>query len=136
MLRRQHGLEFFSPRKLVRLEASTEELKSGDEIAIYFDLTNTGEGPLTAITVEQQGAVAFGDALDILPANVTDSASVIFTRKLSDDDIAAGPVLESYARDHGPLLERCQEQYRGREATRIKLCVEHALEAEKPREEK
>ncbi len=77
-------------RKLVRLQAGDEELKSGDEIAIYFDLTNTGDGPLTSITVEQQGAVAFGDALDILPANVTDSASVIFTRKLSDEDIAAG----------------------------------------------
>jgi hypothetical protein len=54
-------------------------------------------------------------------------------KKCIDDDIAAGPVLEAYARDHGPLLERCQEQYRGREASRIKTCVDMALEAEKSR---
>ncbi len=57
-------------------------------------------------------------------------------KKCIDDDIAAGPVLEAYARDHGPLLERCQEQFRGREASRIKLCVEKALETEQPRENK
>jgi hypothetical protein len=60
----------------------------------------------------------------------------VMVKRCIDDDIAAGPILEAYARDHGPLLERCQEQYRGREATRIKLCVEHALEAQKPHEEK
>jgi hypothetical protein len=54
-------------------------------------------------------------------------------KKCIDDDIAAAPVLEIYAREHGPLLERCQEQYRGREASRIKTCVEMALEAEKLR---
>ncbi len=50
-----------------------------------------------------------------------------------DDDIAALPVLEAYARDHGPLLERCQQEFRGREASRIRLCVEMALDAEKSR---
>lgn len=54
-------------------------------------------------------------------------------KKCIDDDIAAAPVLEAYARDHGPLLERCQEEFRGREASRIKLCVEKAIEAEKLR---
>ena len=53
--------------------------------------------------------------------------------KCIDDDIAAVPVLEIYARDHGPLLERCREQYRGREVSRIKICVDMALEAEKSR---
>jgi hypothetical protein len=57
-------------------------------------------------------------------------------KKCIDDDIAAGPVLETYARDHGPLLERCQDELRGREASRIKLCVEKALEADKPTEKK
>jgi hypothetical protein len=57
-------------------------------------------------------------------------------KKCIDEDIAAAPVLEIYARDHGPLLERCQEQYRGREASRIRTCVEMALEAEKLRGKK
>ncbi len=54
-------------------------------------------------------------------------------KKCIDDDIAAAPVLEAYARDHGSLLERCQQEFRGREASRIKLCVEKAIEAEKSR---
>lgn len=52
-------------------------------------------------------------------------------KKCIDDDIAAGPVLEAYARDHGPLVEHCQEEFPGREASRIRLCVEKALEAKK-----
>ena len=54
-----------------------------------------------------------------------------FVKKCIDDDIAAAPVLEVYARDHGPLLARCQIKYLGREASRIKLCVETAIEAQK-----
>ena len=54
-------------------------------------------------------------------------------KKCIDDDIAAAPVLAAYARDHGPLLERCQEQYPGREASRIRICVDKALEAEESR---
>ena len=59
-----------------------------------------------------------------------------FVKKCIDDDIAAAPVLQAYARDHGPLLERCQEEFRGRDASRIKTCVDTALEAEKSRGKK
>ncbi|MBC8007525.1 MAG: hypothetical protein H7X76_05700 [Prolixibacteraceae bacterium] len=55
-------------------------------------------------------------------------------KKCIDDDIAAAPVLEGYARTHGPLLERCQQEFRGREATRIRLCVEKAIEARESHE--
>lgn len=55
-------------------------------------------------------------------------------KKCIDEEIAAGPVLEAYARDHRPLLEHCQEEFLGREASRINLCVEKALEAEKAAE--
>ena len=54
-----------------------------------------------------------------------------FVKICIDEEIAAGPVLEAYARDHGPLLERCDVEFPGREASRIKLCVEKALEVEK-----
>jgi hypothetical protein len=57
-------------------------------------------------------------------------------KKCIDDDIAAAPVLEAYARDHGPLLEHCQQEFWGREASRIKLCVDKAIEAEKSRGDK
>ena len=59
-----------------------------------------------------------------------------FVKKCIDDDIAAAPVIEAYARDHGALLDACQEKFRGRELSRIKLCVEQALEAEKSRVDK
>lgn len=52
-------------------------------------------------------------------------------KKCIDDDIAAGPVIEAYARDHGALLEHCQQEFWGREASRIKLCVDQAIAAEK-----
>jgi hypothetical protein len=52
-------------------------------------------------------------------------------KKCIDEDIAAAPILEAYGRDHGPLLEHCQQEFRGREASRIKLCVDKALEAQK-----
>jgi hypothetical protein len=52
-------------------------------------------------------------------------------KKCIDDDIAAGPALEAYARDHAALVERCQDEFRGREATRIKHCVDQALDAER-----
>ena len=57
-------------------------------------------------------------------------------KKCIDDDIAAAPVIDAYATDHGALLARCQEEYRGRELSRIKLCVEQALEAEMSRVDK
>jgi hypothetical protein len=53
-------------------------------------------------------------------------------KKCIDDDIAAGPVLEAYAREQPALLERCQMEFLGREPSRIKLCVEMALEAQRP----
>jgi hypothetical protein len=50
-------------------------------------------------------------------------------KRCVDDDIEAKPVLEAYAKKHGPLLAQCQEEFQGRELTRIKLCVENAIAA-------
>ncbi|HVY06779.1 MAG TPA: hypothetical protein VHB46_12450 [Burkholderiales bacterium] len=48
-------------------------------------------------------------------------------KKCVDDDIAAIPVLENYARDHGTLVAQCREEFWGREISRVRLCVETAL---------
>ena len=48
-------------------------------------------------------------------------------KRCIDDDIAAKPVLEGYAKDHASVLAQCQEEFQGRELSRIKLCVETAL---------
>ena len=57
-------------------------------------------------------------------------------KKCIDDDIAAGPALEAHAKDHPELLEHCQDEFRGREATRIKQCVDQALDARKTNDAK
>ena len=98
-------------RKLVLLSGDPGLPKAGDRIGIYFDLVNTGEGPLTNITVDQAGAEAFGSALDILAANSKDSASIIFTRLLTDADITSGLIGEpalvhANSRDRTQTLDR------------------------------
>jgi hypothetical protein len=57
-------------------------------------------------------------------------------KRCVDDDIAAKPVLEAYAREHGPLLAQCQEEFQGRELSRIKHCVDQALMAKSGQEKK
>lgn len=57
-------------------------------------------------------------------------------KRCVDEDIAAKPVLEVYAREHAQLLARCQEEFQGRELSRIKLCVDQALAANDTRTNK
>jgi uncharacterized repeat protein (TIGR01451 family) len=80
-------------RQLVRMSGSTEPLAAGDKIGFVFGLYNTGNVPLTSIAVDQPGAVAFGDKLNILAPNAQDSASVIFTRNVTAEEIAAGEII-------------------------------------------
>jgi uncharacterized repeat protein (TIGR01451 family) len=79
-------------RQLVRMSPDNGPLVEGDRIGFVFGLYNTGDAPLTDISVEQPGAVAYGDKLDLLAPNAQDSASVIFTRNLTADEIAAGEI--------------------------------------------
>ena len=86
----QLAVALHAERKLVMLSGDPGAPKAGDLLGIYFELINTGEGPLTSITVDQSGTEAFGSALDILPANSKDAASIIFSRTLTADDITTG----------------------------------------------
>lgn len=52
-------------------------------------------------------------------------------RRCIDDDISAIPVLQAYAQDHGPLLERCEREIGGPELSRIRACVDKLVEAGK-----
>ncbi len=88
----QLAVALHAERKLVMLSGDPGMPKAGDLLGIYFELMNAGEGPLTNITVDQQGAEAFGSALDILPANSKDAASIIFSRTLTEDDIKTGMI--------------------------------------------
>lgn len=77
-------------RRLVNLTGGAKPAGLGDLVGIYVELTNTGEGPITGITVDQPGAEAFGNALDILLPNESNAASVIFTHEITEADLAAG----------------------------------------------
>jgi Domain of unknown function DUF11 len=89
----QIGADLNVVRQLVRMSGSTEPLAAGDKIGFVFGLYNTGDVPLTSISVDQPGAVAFGDKLNILAPNAQDSASVIFTRNVTAEEIAAGEII-------------------------------------------
>jgi uncharacterized repeat protein (TIGR01451 family) len=79
-------------RRLTRLDSSDALFKAGDRIGVYFKLTNAGAAPLVNLNVTQPGTEAFGSALDILAPNTTDSASILFTHTLTEEDIATGQV--------------------------------------------
>ena len=88
----QLAVALHAERRLVMLSGDPGQPKTGDLLGIYFELINAGEGPLTNITVNQQGAEAYGSDLDILLPNSKDAASVIFSRKLTEEDIASGVI--------------------------------------------
>ena len=79
-------------RQIVRLSASSEPIAEGDKIGFVYGLYNTGDVPLTTINVDQPNALSYGDSLDILAANTQDSASIIFTRSVTSDEIASGAI--------------------------------------------
>ena len=57
----QLAVALHAERRLVMLSGDPGQPKTGDLLGIYFELINAGEGPLTNITVEQQGAEAYGE---------------------------------------------------------------------------
>jgi uncharacterized repeat protein (TIGR01451 family) len=79
-------------RKLVNLTGSSSTPGLGDLVGIYVQLTNTGDGPLTGIRVEQPGSEAFGDKLNIIAPNTTDAASIIFMHEVTQADLEAGVI--------------------------------------------
>ncbi len=79
-------------RRLVRLGTGDEAFKAGDRIGVYVALTNTGEVPLTSISVVQPGSEDFGSRIDYLAPNVRDAASVLFSYGLTQEDIDTGQV--------------------------------------------
>ena len=77
-------------RRLIQLSGTVGAPKSGDRVGVLYALSNTGDTPLYDISVRDPGSETFADGLDDLAPGATDGGSVMFTRLLSDDDIAAG----------------------------------------------
>jgi uncharacterized repeat protein (TIGR01451 family) len=88
----QEPTALHATRRLVRLTPGDEAFKAGDRIGVYFALTNSGDVPLININVLQPGSDAYGTSLDILNPNSTDSASILFSRVLTEEDITTGQV--------------------------------------------
>jgi len=79
-------------RRLISLSGVPEIPKVGDRVGVYFAVTNTGDAPLTNISIVQPGDEAFGNALEILAPNTSDNASIIYTHILTEEDIATSQV--------------------------------------------
>ncbi len=80
-------------RELVRMSGSGDTVEAGDKIGFVYRLYNTGDIPLTAISVGQPDAIAYGDSLDILAPNAQDTATIIYTREVTDDEIISGEIV-------------------------------------------
>jgi uncharacterized repeat protein (TIGR01451 family) len=76
-------------RRLVNLTGAAARAGLGDLVGIHVELTNTGDVPITGITVKQSGSEAFGNVLDILLPNETNAASIIFTHEITSLDLGA-----------------------------------------------
>ena len=76
----------------MRLTPGDAAFKAGDRIGVYFALTNSGDVPLININVLQPGSEAYGTSLDSLNPNTTDSASILFSHVLTEEDITTGQV--------------------------------------------
>lgn len=59
----------------------------------------------------------------------------VMVKRCVEEETAAGPALEAYARDHGSKVDRCRDRFGDRGEARVRLCVEQAIEAEGPRQE-
>jgi uncharacterized repeat protein (TIGR01451 family) len=79
-------------RRIVRMSGDGADLAAGDKIGFVYALTNSGEGPLTNIKVIQPDADAYGDGLELLAANTSDSANIIFTRAITATEVANGEI--------------------------------------------
>jgi hypothetical protein len=55
----------------------------------------------------------------------------ILAKRCIDRDVAAAAALESYAKDHGPILDWCREKFGELGDARVQRCVEQAIEAAK-----
>ena len=92
-------------RRLIQLSGSVGAPKSGDRVGILYAFSNTGDTPLYDLIVRAPGSETFADGLGNLAPGATDGGSVMFTRLLNDDDIAAGSlashaVISAQSRGH------------------------------------
>ncbi len=100
-------------RKLVRLSNRTGEMIAGENLGIYFTLTNTGDGVLTSIAATQDGAEGLGSDLDMLAPNTSDALPMVFAYTVTEADIAAGYLEKSgriVARSRTEVLETIVSQ--------------------------
>jgi uncharacterized repeat protein (TIGR01451 family) len=79
-------------RQVVRLSGDTETIGPGDKIGFVYGLFNTGDVPFTSININQPGADAYGTMLDVLAPNAQDSASLIYTRAVTAEEVVAGEI--------------------------------------------
>jgi uncharacterized repeat protein (TIGR01451 family) len=79
-------------RQLVRLDTSTVALKAGDQVGLVFAVTNTGEGPLNNIAINQNQSYSMGGPLPYLAPNQHNATTFVFVYQLSEADVVRGGI--------------------------------------------
>ena len=79
-------------RVLLRMDGYVGPMLAGDKIGFLYRLSNTGDVPLTSISVAQPDGETIGNTVSLLNPNETDAASIIFTRALTPEEATSGTV--------------------------------------------
>ena len=79
-------------RQVLRMSGASENLAAGDKIGFIYRLTNSGNMPLTSIVADQPDAIAFNARVELLSTNETDPVGLIFTRAVTEVEIAKGEI--------------------------------------------
>ena len=79
-------------RQILRMSGSSEQLAAGDKIGFIYNLTNSGNTPITGITIDQPEAFAFNGRVELLAPNETNPVGMIFTRFVTEKEITEGHI--------------------------------------------
>ncbi len=77
-------------RKAVRLSNRTGSMIAGENVGIYYTVTNTGDGVLTAVSAAQEIGDKLGGTLDELAPNTSDALPLVFAYTLTEQDVKTG----------------------------------------------
>ena len=85
------GSALYVSRHLVRMSGANGDLQPGEKIGVLYNLVNYGDHIVYDIAVTQPDSVSFGGRVSQLAVGDSDGGSMIFTREITAQEIAAGP---------------------------------------------
>ncbi len=79
-------------RSVINLNGNMDDLQPGNQVAVIYDIINSGDAPLVDIIVEQGSDQPFNPKLDLLAPQARDASSILFVHSLTEEEIANGQI--------------------------------------------